>query len=109
MLVKLPFAITPWALPVLVALYRGPEWAQAHGTRYTTPAHLARLPLARVIRWFPERPFIVVEDTGYGPSETARFCRKYCRHLTLSARVIVMRPCMRLPHRARPAPWDARV
>jgi len=34
LLVKLPFAIRPWALPVLVALYRAPEWDQAHGTRH---------------------------------------------------------------------------
>ena len=35
-LVKFPFAIRPWALPVLVALYRDPEWDQAHGTRHKT-------------------------------------------------------------------------
>jgi uncharacterized protein YerC len=83
MLVKFPFAIRPWALPVLVALYRAPEWDQARGTRHKTPAHLARLLLARVVRWFPARQFIFVGDTGYGTSETARFCRKHGRHLTL--------------------------
>jgi hypothetical protein len=72
-LVKFPFAIRPWALPVLVVLYRGPEWAQVHGTRHKTPAHLARLLLARVVRRFPERQCIFVGDTGYGTSETARF------------------------------------
>jgi uncharacterized protein YerC len=82
-LVKFPFAARPWALPVLVALYRDPGWDQAHGRRHKTPAHLARLLLARVARWFPERQFIFVGDTGYGTSETARFCRKHGRHLTL--------------------------
>jgi hypothetical protein len=82
-LVKFPFALRPWALPVLVALYRDPEWDQAHGTRHKTPAHLARLLLARVIRWFPARQFIFVGDTGYGTSETARFCSQYGRQLTL--------------------------
>jgi DDE superfamily endonuclease len=82
-LVKLPFAVRPWALPVLVALSRDPAWDQAYGTRHKTPAHLARLLLARVVRWFPERRFIFVGDSGYGTSETARFCRKYARHLTL--------------------------
>jgi hypothetical protein len=82
-LVKFPFAIRPWALPVLVALYRSPEWARAHGTRHKTPAHLTRLLLARLVRWFPARQFIVVGDTGYGTSETARFCDKHRRHLTL--------------------------
>jgi DDE superfamily endonuclease len=82
-LVKFPFAIRPWALPVLVAMYRSPEWAQVHGTRHKTPAHLARLLLARLMRWFPERHFMFVGDLGYGTSETARFCRKYGGHLTL--------------------------
>jgi DDE superfamily endonuclease len=82
-LVKLPFAVRPWALPVLVALYRDPAWDQAHGTHHKTPAHLARLLLVRVVRWFPERQFIFVGDSGYGTSETARFCRKHARHLTL--------------------------
>jgi hypothetical protein len=82
-LIKFPFAVRPWALPVLVALYRGPEWAQAHGTHHKTPAHLARLLLARLVRWFPERQFIFVGDTGYGTSETARFCGKHGHHLTL--------------------------
>ena len=80
---KLPVATRPWALPVLVALYRPPEWDRVHGTRHKTPAHIARLLLARLIRWFPNRHFIFVGDTGYGTSETARFCRQHRRHLTL--------------------------
>jgi hypothetical protein len=82
-LVKFPFTTRPWALPVLVALYRPPEWDQVHGTRHKTPAHLARLLLARLRRWFPERHFIFVGDSGYGTSETARFCSKHRPHLTL--------------------------
>jgi hypothetical protein len=82
-LVKLPFATRPWALPVLVALYRSPEWDRLHGRHHKTPAHLARLLLARLVRWFPERHFIFVGDSGYGTSETARFCSTHRRHLTL--------------------------
>jgi hypothetical protein len=82
-LVKLPFAARPWALPVLAALYRPPEWDRVHGTRHKTPAHLSRLLLARLMRWFPKRHFIFVGDSGYGTSETARFCGKHRRHLTL--------------------------
>ena len=82
-LVKLPFARRPWALPVLVALSRPPEWDRLGGTRHRTPAHLARLLLARLIRWFPERHFIFVGDSGYGTSETARFCRQRHRPLTV--------------------------
>jgi hypothetical protein len=79
---KFPFAVRPWALPVWVALERSPEWARAHGTRHQTPAHLVRLLRARLVRWFPARPFICVGDPGYGTSETARLCRPHRRHLT---------------------------
>jgi hypothetical protein len=63
-LIKLPFASRPWALPVLVALYRPPEWNRVHGTRHKTPAHMARRLLARLMRWFPERHVIFGGDSG---------------------------------------------
>jgi hypothetical protein len=81
-LVKFPCATRPWALPVWVALSRDPEGDQAPGTRHKTPAQLARLLLARLIRWFPARQCIFVGDTGDGTRETARFCSTYGRHLT---------------------------
>jgi hypothetical protein len=82
-LVKWPFTARPWALPILVALYRPPEWDRLHGRRHQTPAHLARLLLARLMRGFPQHHFICVGDTGYGTSETARFCSTHRRSLTL--------------------------
>jgi hypothetical protein len=82
-LIKLPCATRPWALPILVALYRPPEWDRRHGRRHRTPAHLARLLLARLVRWFPQHHFIFVGDSGYGTSETARFCSKHSRDLTV--------------------------
>jgi hypothetical protein len=82
-LVKFPFATRHWALPILVALSRPPEWDRLHGTRHKAPAHMARLLLACLVRWFPTRHFIFVGDMGYGTSETARFCRQHHRHLPL--------------------------
>jgi DDE superfamily endonuclease len=78
MLVRWPFTTRPWALPLLVALSRPPEWDRVYGTRHKTPAHMARL-----LRWFPHRHFIFIGDTGYGTSETARFCHQHRRHLTV--------------------------
>jgi hypothetical protein len=82
-LVKWLFATRPWALPVLVALDRPPERDRVHGRRHQTPAPMARLRLARLMRWFPKRHFIFADDSGYGTSETARCCRQHRRHLTL--------------------------
>ena len=81
-LVQGPLALRPWALPVVAAWSRAPAWAQAHGRRHKTPAHLARRLLARVVRWFPERPCLCVGDTGDGTRATARFCHRDGRHLT---------------------------
>jgi DDE superfamily endonuclease len=83
MLVKWPFTMRPWALPIVVALSRPPEWERLHGRRHQTPAHLARLLLARLRRWFPQHHCIFVGDSGYGTSETAWFCSKHRRSLTL--------------------------
>jgi hypothetical protein len=91
----------PWALPVLVALVPPPEWDRVHGTRHETPAHLARLLLACLVRWFPKRHFLFVGDTGDGTNETARFAVSAIVISPSSASVLVMPPCMRLRHRAR--------
>jgi len=82
-LVKLPFARRSWALPVLVAWSRPPEWDREQGPRHQTPAHCARRLLARLIRWVPPRPVIFVGDMGYGTSETARFGQPHRRPLPI--------------------------
>ena len=64
-------------------MYRPPEWNRAYGARHKTPAPRARLLLACLVGWFLERQFILVGDTGYGTSATARFCRQHGRHLVL--------------------------
>jgi len=45
-LVKFPFARRPWALPILVALYRSEAWNTQHHRRHKTPADLMRQLLA---------------------------------------------------------------
>jgi hypothetical protein len=86
-LVTCPWATRPWALPGLVAGYRDPAGEQAQGTHHHPPAPLARRLVARVLRWFPARQCRVVGDTGDGPSETARCCRRYGRQRTWGSKV----------------------
>jgi hypothetical protein len=85
-LVKFPFATRRWALPVLVALYRCPEWNQRHGRRHKTPSHLMRQLLAVLLRWFPGRKFVFAGDGGYGTHELARFAHRHRSRLTLVSR-----------------------
>jgi hypothetical protein len=84
--VKFPFARRPWALPVLCALYRPEELNRQEGRRHKTPIHLARQLVATLIRWFPDRKFILVGDGGYASHKLARFCHRHRRHVALVSR-----------------------
>jgi DDE superfamily endonuclease len=70
-LVRFPFARRPWALPVLVALYRSPQDNQKRGRRHHTPAQLLQRLLRLLLRWFPDREFVFAGDSNYGSHEMA--------------------------------------
>lgn len=78
--VTFPFCSRPWALPVLAALYRDPATDKKQGRRHKTPAQLARGLTAVLVRWFPDRRFILLGDGGFGSHELARFFRRRRRH-----------------------------
>src|SRR5262245_1486302 len=71
-LVHFPFARRPWALPVLVALYRSPQDNQQRGRPHKTPAQLLQLLLRLLLRWFPDRQFLFAGDQNYGSHAMAR-------------------------------------
>src|SRR5947209_4557266 len=70
-LVQFPFARRPWALPVLVALYRSPQDNAQRGHPHKTPAQLLQLLLRLLLRWFPDRQFLFAGDQNYGSHEMA--------------------------------------
>ena len=84
--VKFPFACRPWALPVLMALYKTKELNAAEKRRHKTALVLARQLVATLIHWFPDRRFIVLGDGGYASHEFARFCHRHHSHVTLVSR-----------------------
>jgi hypothetical protein len=75
-LVRFPFAARPWALPVLVTLYRSPQDNQKRGRRHRTPAQLMQVLLRLLLRWFPDRSFRFAGDAGYGSHDLADFARR---------------------------------
>lgn len=77
--VRFAFATRPWALPVLSALCRGKELDQREGRRHKTPVDLARGLLALMLRWFPDRRFILLGDGGYASHDLACFCHRRCK------------------------------
>jgi hypothetical protein len=72
-LVRLPFARRPWALPVLVALYRSKQDNRKRGRPHKTPAELMQVLLRLLLRWFPDRSFRFAGDAGFGSHEMAEF------------------------------------
>ena len=72
-LVRSPCAPRPWALPVPVALYRSRKDNRHRGRPPQTPARV--LPVLRRLRlrWFPDRPFRLAGDAGYGNHDMAHF------------------------------------
>ena len=85
-LVKLPGVRRPWALPVLVALYRNEKDNQAAGCRHKTPSDLMRQLLCVLLRWFPTRKFVFAGDGGYANHMLTRFARRHEKRLTLVSR-----------------------
>lgn len=71
-LVRFAFCQRAWALPVLVALYRPPALNQQEHRRHKTPIDLARGLLAVLLRWFPDRRFILLGDGAYASHELAQ-------------------------------------
>lgn len=86
-LVHFPFASRPWALPVLVDLYRSEKDNRERKRKHRTPAQLMCRLLRLMLIWFPGRRFVFVGDAGYGTHEVARFCRRHHARLTLVSKL----------------------
>lgn len=86
-LVKFPFATRPWALPVLIDLYRSAEDDRARERRHRTPARIMCGLLRLLLIRFPDRVFVFTGDSGYGTHEVARFCHRHRGRLTLVSKL----------------------
>ena len=68
-LVRLPGATRPWALPFFVVLCRSTKDDKKNNRRHkTTPQVLAQMLLV-VRRWFPDRTFVVAADGAFASHE----------------------------------------
>jgi hypothetical protein len=99
-LVKFSFSPRPWALPILMALYRPEALEQREGRRHKTCPDLMRQLLAVLIRWFPQRCFLFTGDSSYGRHELARFAFRHRQHLVLISRFIPNANLYELPPQA---------
>jgi len=81
-LVPLPFSRRPWALPVLVALYRSEQANRRRGRRHKTPPELLRQLLCVLRRWFPHRHFVCAADGNYATHDLANSASRHSASLT---------------------------
>jgi hypothetical protein len=86
-LVRLPFTCRPWALPVLIDLYRSEADNQARRRPHRTPAQLMCRLLRLVLLRFPGRTFLFVGDASYGSHEVARFAWRHRQRLALVSKL----------------------
>src|SRR4051794_18902828 len=86
-LVRFPFATRPWALPVLIDLYRSAEDDRRRGRPHRTPAQLLCRLLRLVLLRFPDRSFLFVGDAGYGSHAVARFVHRHRARLALVSKL----------------------
>jgi hypothetical protein len=81
LLVRLPWASRPWALPLLVALYQPPEKNGTSQRRQKTPSQLLGQMLRILLRWFPDRRFVVTADGNYATHELAELATQFPQRL----------------------------
>jgi DDE superfamily endonuclease len=86
-LVRPPFTTRPWALPVLVDLYRSEHDDRKRRRPHRTPAQLMCRLLRLALLRIPGRRLVFVGDGGYGTHEVARFCHRHRARLALVSKL----------------------
>lgn len=88
LLIDLPYTGRPFALPILVALYRDKKTNTVEGRRHKTPGELMCGLLARLMHWFPERKFVFAGDGAYGTHPMSRFAYRHRKRLSLVSKLV---------------------
>ena len=77
----------PWALPILCGLCRDRKTAARIGLRPKTAAQLARQMLVRLMRWLPDRTFVLTGDYQVITHRTLSFARRHAGRITVVGRL----------------------
>jgi hypothetical protein len=86
-LIRFPWATRPWALPVLVELYRSEQDDRRRRRPHRTPAQLMCRLLRLLMMRVPGRRFVFVGDSTYGTHEVARFAHRHRERLVLVSKL----------------------
>jgi hypothetical protein len=86
-LVKLPGIDRPWALPILCGLCCTEKVAKQTGYRRKSPSELSLQFLIRLMRWFPDRRFILLGDSRATNHRLACFAHRHSDRVTMISRL----------------------
>jgi hypothetical protein len=86
-LVRLPWIDRPWALPILSGLCREAPTAKKIGQRQKPGSVISKQLLIRLMRWFPERKFILLGDSKAVSHAVACFARRHADRVTVIGRL----------------------
>ena len=86
-LVRLEGLSRPWALPVLCGMCVSPKVAQQVGCRPKTPSDLTRQLLMVLMRWLPDRKFILIGDYQVITHKTACLAARHAQRVTVIGRL----------------------
>jgi hypothetical protein len=77
----------PWALPILCGLCISRNTAVQIKRRQKTASQLARQMLVRLMRWLPDRKFVLTGDYQVITHETLAFARRHADRVTVIGRL----------------------
>lgn len=87
LLAPVPWAGRVWALPFLSVLAPSERYDQERGRRHKTLAQWAGQMIAQVRRWLPERPLVIVADSGYAVLTLLSGCARHVNPVTMITRL----------------------
>lgn len=85
--VPLPWAKRPWALPFFTVLAPSKNYNKTHKKRHKTTIDWTCQMIMQVRRWLPHRPIILVGDGAYAAVKLVRRCMGFSTPVALTSRL----------------------
>ena len=82
-----PWAGRYWALPFLTVLAPSERYYRQRGRRHKKLTDWARQMILQLRRWLPQRPLVLVGDSGYAVLDLLHCCQSLAQPVTLIARL----------------------
>ncbi len=86
-LTTIPWAHRTWALPVLTALAPSERYNRKMGRTHKKITDWARQMILQLRRWLPDRPIVMVADSGCAALDPLHFCQSMSQPVTFITRL----------------------